>query len=331
MPRAWHRRLGVRLGVLLAVIAAHWIAFGTLPVSLHPSGSGVPGRGMAATTVSVRIGPAPTPIFSRALVKPVISKMPAQPREPDTQANENPVPQTPGPDSEGQYGVSGMRDDDRPMVLIAPKPTRLKYDTRGEINGRPYSSTGELLWQHDEKTYEARMDVADLALGSRTQTSAGQLADGVLEPLRFEDRTVSEWASQFDHAAGKVRIGPNAADAVDADLTPGAQDPLSVLIQLATVFAGNADRLPAGSALAFQTVGAHASQRWVFTVVGTEQLVLPTGAINAIHLTREPGAEQDVVLDLWLAPETGYLPVRIRLSHSNASFIEQEWRATESP
>jgi hypothetical protein len=297
MPRAWQRRLGV----LLVVFAAHWIAFGTLPFNLHHSVGGLPGRGVTATTVSIHIGPAPTPISAQVRARPVINKLTAQPNKPDAQANENPAPQTPDPDGDGLYGISGMLDDDRPIVLSAPKPTRLQYDCRGEINGHAYSSAGELLWRHDETRYEARMDVMDLAVGLRTQTSNGQLTERGLEPLRFEDKTLGEFAALFDHAAGKARIGPDAAD---ADLTPGAQDPLSVFIQLAAVFAGSADRLPAGSTLAFQTIGALSSQRWVFTVVGPELLVLPTGAIHAIHLTREPGADQDGMLDLWHLKQT---------------------------
>ncbi len=93
----------------------------------------------------------------------------------------------------------------------------------------------------------------------------------------------------------------------------------------------NADRLPQGSALAFQTIGALASERWVFTVQDAEVVMLPTGPVNAIHLTRETGGEQDEMLDLWLSPETGYLPLRIRISNSSGSFMEQEWRATKNP
>jgi hypothetical protein len=324
MPAAWR----TRLSVLSVVVVAHWIAFGTMPLSQSHWGSGVSGRGLAATSVSVRIVPAPTPTVNPGRARPVINKMLAQPDRPAAQANENPAPQTPDPDSDGLYGVSGMLDDESPIVLRAPQPTRLTYDSRGEINGRAYHSGAELLWQHDGKTYEVRMDIADLSEGSRAQTSNGLLTERGLEPLRFEDKSRSEVAAQFDHAAGKVRFGPAAAE---ADLVLGAQDQLSVFIQLATVFAGNADRLPAGSALAFQTIGALSWTRWAFTVVGPEVLVLPTGPITAIHLTRDPGAEPDETLDLWLAPETGYLPLRIRLSQSSSNFVEQEWRATGSP
>ena len=324
MPAAWR----TRLGVLSVVVLAHWIAFGTMPLSPSHWGSGVSNRGLAATSVSVRIAPAPTSTVTTARVRPVINKMLAPADKPAAEANENPAPQTPDPDNDGLYGVAGMLDDDSPIVLTAPQPIRLTYDSSGEINGRAYHFAAELLWQHDGKTYEARMDTADLAMGSRTQTSTGLLSERGLEPLRFEDKSRSEVAAQFDHAAGIARFGPATAE---AGLVLGAQDQLSVFIQLATVFTGNVDRLPAGSALAFQTIGALSWGRGAFTVGGPEVLVLPTGPITAIHLTREPGAEPDEMLDLWLAPETGYLPLRLRLSHSNGRFVEQEWRATGSP
>jgi hypothetical protein len=324
MSAAWR----TRLGVLSVVVLSHWIAFGAMPLSPHHWGSGFSGRGLAPTTVSIRVGPAPRPVFTPMRARSVINKMPAQPDKREEEAHESPAPQTPDPDNAGIYGVAGMLDDESPIVLKAPQPTRLTYDTRGEINGRDYHSGAKLFWQHDEKTYEARMDIADLALGSRMQVSTGLISDRGLAPLRFEDKSRSEVAAQFDYEAGKAHFSPYATD---ADLVLGAQDQLSVFIQLATVFVGNADRLPAASSLAFQTIGALSWKRWVFTVVGPELVMLPTGPINAIHLTREPGAEPDEMLDLWLAPETGYLPLRIHLSHSNGNFLGQEWRSTGSP
>lgn len=323
-PPAWRRRIGV----LSIVVVAHWIAFGTLPVKPPHTGSVFSNRERAASLVSIRIGPAPAPTSAQARSRPVINKMLAQPNIPDARATENPKQQTPDQDSDGLYGVSGMLDDDRPIILIAPLPIQLQYGYRGEINGRAYASRGELRWQHDGKTYEARMDIVDLILGSRSQFSTGQLAERGLEPLQFEDKIRSDIATQFDQAAGKVHFAPPVAD---ADLTQGAQDQLSIFIQIATIFASNADRLPQGSALAFQTIGARASERWVFAVQGSEMVMLPTGPVNTIHLTREPGGEQDVMLDLWLAPETGYLPLRIRVSNGSGGFVEQEWRATANP
>ena len=60
-------------------------------------------------------------------------------------------------------------------------------------------------------------------------------------------------------------------------------------------------------------------------------LNLPGGSVRGIKLTREPGADFDSRAEIWLAPEMGYLPVRIRLTQANGDFADQLWRATETP
>ncbi|MGI9132817.1 MAG: hypothetical protein ACR2I0_02570, partial [Rhodoferax sp.] len=47
-----------------------------------------------------------------------------------------------------------------PYRFLAPKPVRLKYDIQGEVKGFPYWVKGELLWQHDASSYQARLEVS---------------------------------------------------------------------------------------------------------------------------------------------------------------------------
>jgi hypothetical protein len=81
----------------------------------------------------------------------------------------------------------------------------------------------------------------------------------------------------------------------------------------------------------FQAVGPRYSEDWTFVVGSPEVLELPGGKVKALRLTREATAEFDTRGDVWLAPEMGYLPVRIRLSQANGDFIDQQWAATEKP
>jgi hypothetical protein len=62
-----------------------------------------------------------------------------------------------------------------------------------------------------------------------------------------------------------------------------------------------------------------------------ERLNLPGGEVMARHLWRQANAQYDVNVDVWLAPDLGYLPVRIRLTQTNGNIIDQRWRSTEKP
>lgn len=217
-----------------------------------------------------------------------------------------------------------------PVLLqyAIPGAARLSYDVKLEIKGIPLSAKGELLWQHDGKTYDARLEYRHVLLGSRVQTSTGQLTPLGLEPVRFGDKVRSEVAAHFERSKNKVTFSANTPD---APLLPGAQDQLSVFMQLAAMLGGAPHRFTAGTDIPFQAVGPRSSETWTFKVGAVELLTLPGGAVKALKLTRDATGEHDSKGEVWFAPDLGYLPVRIRLSQANGDFVEQQWRTTQKP
>jgi hypothetical protein len=209
--------------------------------------------------------------------------------------------------------------------FVIPPPARLKYDIKGEVKGFPYQVNGDLRWAQDGKTYDARMEISHFLLGSRVQTSTGQLTRFGLEPTRFGDKVRSEVAAHFDYGKNKVTFSANTPD---VPLLPGAQDQLSVFMQLAAMFGANPKGFAQGSSLPFQAVGPRSADSWVFNVGALEKLQMPGGAISAVRLWRDPNGEHDAKGEIWLAPDVGYLPVRIRLTQPNGDFVDQQWRET---
>ena len=208
--------------------------------------------------------------------------------------------------------------------FVVPPSARLKYDVKGEVKGFPYFVNGDLQWTQDGKTYSARMEISHFLLGSRVQTSTGQIGAHGLEPIRFGDKVRSEVAAHFNYESNKITFSANTPD---VPLLPGAQDQLSVLMQAATMVAGDPRQFTQGSTLSFQAVGPRSAENWVFTVGVTEKLDLPGGEVSALHLSRDPNAQQyDSKLEVWLAPSLGYLPVRLRLTQANGDLVDQQWK-----
>lgn len=214
-----------------------------------------------------------------------------------------------------------------PIHAFAPS-TRLKYAIKGEIKGIPYFVNGELLWLQDGTAYSARMEVSHFLLGSRVQTSTGQLTEQGLMPSRFGDKVRSEVAAHFVYDKGKVIFSANTPD---APLLPGAQDQLSIILQLGAMLGAQPQAWTPGRSVSLQAVGPRSSDTWTFTLGDTENLNLPGGDVRAVRLWRDPTGEYDPKVELWLAPEMAYLPVRIRLSQPNGDFVEQQWRSTQAP
>ena len=209
-----------------------------------------------------------------------------------------------------------------------PAPVRLKYRAKGEIKGIPYFANGELLWNHNSETYTARLEISHFLMGSRVQTSVGALSPRGLEPTRFGDKVRSEVAAHFDRTLGKVTFSANTPD---VPLLAGAQDQVSVFIQMASMLRSAPDLVPTGITVPFQAVGPRSAESWAFVVGSVENLNLPGGDIAALRLWRDPTGEHDPKVEIWLAPTLEYMPVRIRLTRGSDDFVELQWNSTEKP
>jgi hypothetical protein len=212
------------------------------------------------------------------------------------------------------------------MALAIPGSVRLKYAVTGQARGQAWTLNGQLLWRHDGSQYEARLEYSAPFLPSRAQTSTGRITDQGLAPRRFSDKSRSEQATHFERDSGTLVFSNNAPT---QPLLPGAQDRLSVFLQLAAMLAAEPAKFPAGTAITLQTVGTRDSQAWLFTVEADETLDLPGGRVATRKVSRAPRGEYDTRVELWLAIAMDYVPVRIRLTQPNGDFVDQQWSSTD--
>jgi hypothetical protein len=210
----------------------------------------------------------------------------------------------------------------------APESALLKYHVQGQAKGLNYWASAELAWQQNGQNYDSSLTVSAFLLGSRTQVSKGTLGPEGLMPTRFGDKSRSELAAHFQRDKGIISFSANSPD---APLLKGAQDRLSVVIQISSLFAGDPTRFPLGTMLSFQTVSQREAEVWHFLVEKEELLQLPFGEINAIKLNRKPRREFDQQIELWFAPTLGYLPVRLRITNANGDFVDQLLNKAEKP
>ena len=204
-----------------------------------------------------------------------------------------------------------------------PRSARITYQV--EANKFPYSLNAELLWQHDDASYNARL-VFNAFGQARVQTSRGQIGTRGLEPIRFSDKYRSEVAAHFNREQGKVTFSANTPD---VPLLSGAQDRLSILVQLAALVATAPTRYPPATTITIQTIGPRAADTWLFTVGDNETLSLPGGEQATLKLVRNPREEFDQKVELWLAPALDYLPARVRITEPNGDFVDQKWLRTQ--
>lgn len=227
-------------------------------------------------------------------------------------------------------GTAGASASAQAPPVLLPPSTRLTFDVVGEVKRFHYSASAELLWRQDGQHYEARQQVKAFLLGSRSQSSVGSITPRGLRPERFGDKVRSEQAAHFDFDKHEVIFSANTPRATIAD---GAQDRLSVFMQLGAMLAAAPERYPPGTQITLTTVGARSADRWSFTVVGPETLDLPAGSTPTLKLERLPreGQHFEQKAELWLGTALDYLPVRIRLSQSNGDFVDLLLSGHDSP
>lgn len=203
-------------------------------------------------------------------------------------------------------------------VSLPPSAT-LNYDVKGKAKGFNYSAGGTLTWNQEGDRYEAKLEVSAFLLGTYVQTSSGQVTREGLAPERFADkRRSSEKAAHFEASTGRIRYSNNAPD---APLLPGAQDQLSITLQLAGLM-NTYPNLSGARTVSMPVSSTGSSEIWQFEVGAITTLKLPAGEVRARLLTRAPRRENDKTVELWLAPDLAFLPVRIRLTEHNGDFLD---------
>jgi hypothetical protein len=332
------KQLAWRLTVLAAVVLAiHlWLLGGgtrvIAPAQRAPSWQTrtvePPTQEVAKTNPVPKVNPLPpAPRKQTPAPRAPATPAPAEPMQTPPQTATAPAIAPPGPSAAPSTHASGAAANVATKFAVPPS-ARYHYDVTAQTKGFVLKGQAELDWRNANGKYEAQMQMTSQLpfVKPRVQRSTGLVTAQGLAPTRFSDKLRSEEAAHFDREQGKVVFSTNKPEAV---LEPGAQDRLSIVMQLGAMIAGNPSKFPPGSQITVQTASTKEAEPWTFTVHGTETLDLPGGRMSALRLTRNPRREYDVKVELWLAPGHAYAPVRLRLTQPGGDWVDQQWSSTD--
>lgn len=215
-----------------------------------------------------------------------------------------------------------------PLVPLGalPPSMALSYRLFGMDKGLNYFASGELRWQHNDRAYDLTLSVRAFLIGSRRWRSQGQIEATGLAPQRYADSWRNERAAHFDRSGQRVVFSSNSTPAV---LEPGAQDQISLYVQLAAAMAGEPERFVPGTRLQVQTVTTRDALPWSLVLQGQEELELEGERRPVYKWVCQPHNRYEARVEIWVSAAQAWMPVRIRITQNSGSFIDLLWRGTE--
>lgn len=214
-----------------------------------------------------------------------------------------------------------------PLSPGALPPSRLlSYQLTGMDKGLTYHASGELRWQHNETDYELTLAVRAFLIGRRQWRSVGRIDATGLAPLRFSDSWRNERAAHFDRERQRIVFSSNSTPAV---LEAGAQDQISLYVQLAAAMASQHARFAPGTRLQVQTATVRDAQPWSLVLEGDETLMLEGQSLPVLKWTCQPRNRFEARVEFWVAAQEAWLPLRIRITQAQGSFIDLAFRSAE--
>lgn len=234
-----------------------------------------------------------------------------------------PMPQSPAPPAEP---AAAPAPEIRRYVVDMPPPATITLDVaRTDADGTEWSGEAVLAWQMNEDTYKIKVEAGIRVVFTRVNlvvlTSEGAVAAAGFAPIRMTEkrRGRSLTATHFNWGDNRLTFSSSQAA---YPLVPGAQDKASVPLQLSAIARGDAKQLSGDIDILVGEDRDAAVYR--FNVVGQEEIDTRLGKLQAWHLTRPPvPGSYKSRLDIWLAPQHGWYPVRIRNTEANGAVTTQ--------
>ncbi|WP_208277267.1 DUF3108 domain-containing protein [Massilia oculi] len=247
---------------------------------------------------------------------------PAVPAPPPAAPAPAPAAEAPAPAEPAAPAAPEMRR----YKVDMPPPASITLDVaRTDKDGTEWSGEALLAWQLNDDTYKIQVEAGIRVVFTRVNLvvlhSEGAVAASGFAPIKMTEkrRGRSLTATHFNWGENKVTFSASQAA---YPLVPGAQDKASVPLQLSAIARGDPKQL-SGDIDIFVGEDRDAAV-YRFNVVGQEEIDTRLGKLQTWHLTRppQPGSYKST-LDIWLAPQHGWYPVRIRNTEANGAVTTQ--------
>lgn len=286
-----------------------------------PETSKPPGRGAEAEAPAQ---PAPPPAAAQpASPPPDQAGTPPQPAADQAAARaDNAAAATPPAPADANAGASlpaGAASPAAPAVdpnndarLKAVPPPAASIDYDAQIAGGYYRV--RLDWAPKGEGYTLSLREVRDQFWFESKGFIGLLG---LQPERYTDKRPfrSMTAATFDYLQQRITFS-TTPEAVP--LKPGAQDLISIALQLCAFANGDVTVLRSGVLIDMQVADTRRATQWQWRAVAEESIDTGMGPVKALHIVRQaPPGSFEATVEVWLGEGYDWLPVRIKRTELN--------------
>jgi hypothetical protein len=206
----------------------------------------------------------------------------------------------------------------------AGAPSEIKASYNVHLNGTHVAVMNE-RFEAAGGRYEIVSDAAPVGVFRLFQprparfVSSGRIAEQGLQPERFEGSRGANDArrvtAEFDWGSARLTLSHDGKND-NVGLPAGTQDRLSIMYQLMFLAHDKLQRLD------FAMTNGRKLDRYTYVATPNAEIDTPLGRMTTLHLVRQRNAG-DSGTEIWLAPQHGYLPVRLVIRESDGARYEQ--------
>jgi hypothetical protein len=214
----------------------------------------------------------------------------------------------------------------RPDYPVDPPPSvELHYDVYAMREGNAWYGSGLFRWESDGANYRLSGEASVRILFKVTVlnfTSEGVINSFGIAPVLYSEKPwrKSMTNTHFQHAQQKISFSASTAS---YPYQGGEQDRASILWQLAGIGRGAPERFFPGAEIGVVVAGTRDASPWHIRVLGQEEIDTALGKLQTWHLVRaRRSASYDQRIDVWLAPEQHWYPVKLRHTYANGDYLD---------
>jgi hypothetical protein len=323
--------------VLVASILLHLMIF-----NLADGRLGVPAAPEEPVVVTTTLIPPPAPPVAVATptpkAKPRRARAPARAPAPvalapTTEETVGPVPEQNVQMADSNAGnappsnaAPATEESPASRYKIDPPPSaQLLYDVRVLHDGQNWYGAGTFNWESGAGRYSITGEASVTIVFKITVLnfkSEGKIGDFGIAPELYSEKPwrKSLMNTHFQHENQLISFSASTAT---YPYKGGEQDRASIIWQLAGIGRGDAQQFAPGATFDVVVAGTRNADTWRMQVVGQEETDTAYGKTATWHIVRQPSPEsRDQRLDVWLAPQKEWYPVRVLYTQANGDNVD---------